>query len=145
MFELQTITKSGKVYLKRWRILGYLSPDDNYDGEPIESNLPFTVRLHQFINPDDDGAPHNHPGEWAISFGLYGGYLEGRLNKKTGKLDIVEHKAPFINFIRHEDYHMVLALNKRPVTLFITGPKVSSWGFWKNARHIPWKEFLGIN
>ena len=44
MFELQTITGKNRddIYLKRWRILGYLSPDDNYKGKPIESLLPFT-------------------------------------------------------------------------------------------------------
>ena len=144
MFELQTITKDASIYLKRWRLLGYLSPDDNYLGKPIESKLPFTVRLHKFFRPDADLCMHNHPWKWGFSFIFWGGYREVKYNIETQETTELVHRAPAINFIRHSDYHMVTELYGRPLTLFITGPKVSSWGFLVNNVHIPWKKFLGI-
>jgi hypothetical protein len=148
MFELQTIFKLGKPYLKKWRLLGYLSPSNGVgmkeSGEPIESKLPFTVRIHKFFQRDEDLFPHNHPWEWAVSFIFWGGYKEMKWDTKTGKVYEILRVAPAINFIRHSDYHMVTDLIGKPLTLFITGPKTSSWGFLVNNVHIPWKKFLGI-
>lgn len=144
MFELQTISKGGDVYLKRWRILGYLSSDDNYRGKPVESKLPFTLRLHRFIRPDNDGACHNHPWRWAVSFILQGGYDELRIDPVTGEKTTRSHRAPALNIIGGDDYHMVTKLYGQPLTLFLTGPKRKGWGFLVNGEHVDWRKFLGI-
>lgn len=151
MLELRTIWKNGKPYLKRWRIFGYLSPSNSkekglFDDGAIESKLPFALRIHEFHQRDEDHLPHNHPWKWAISFIFRGGYRELRFNVNTGKSEERILRAPAINFIRHGDYHMVTELFGKPMTLFLTGPKTSSWGFLDTffCRHIPWKEFLGV-
>lgn len=143
MFELQTIRKDTSVYLKRWRIFGYLSLDDN-NGLPIRSKLPFTLRIHKFCRPDEDRAPHNHPWSWALSFIFWGGYTERRFYFETGEVEYKTHRAPALNFIRHSDYHDVVELLPTAWTLFLTGPKKSSWGFWDRGKHVDWKEFLGL-
>lgn len=145
MFELQTITGKNRddVYLKRWRIFGYLSPDDNYKGKPIKSKLPFTVRLHNFLRPDADDSLHNHPWKWAFSFVFRGCYREVRRNK-NGDIFWKEHKAPAFNFISGDDYHKITQLYGDTWTLFVTGPKRSSWGFLKDGVHVPWKKYLGL-
>lgn len=145
MFELQTITGKNRndVYLKRWRILGYLSPSDNYKGKPIKSVLPFTVRLHKFMRPDADDSVHNHPWKWAFSLVLWGGYEETR-RYKDGYTVTLRHKAPAFNWISGDDYHKIEALDGNPITLFVTGPKRSSWGFLKDGVHVGWKKHLGL-
>lgn len=144
MFELQTITGKSRsdVYMKRWRILGYLSADSSR-GKFIESKLPFTVRIHKFFRPDTDKHKHNHPWNWAVSFVLWGCYTEERLFK-NGEHKLIVHKAPAINFISGDDYHRIVYLKGNPITLFITGKKRKSWGFLENGKHIPWLVYLGI-
>ena len=147
MFELSTIWKLGKPYLKRRRIFGYLSKSNSIQqgefGEEVKSKLPFALRLHQFFQIDEDGAPHNHPWKWALSFIYWGGYTQERIDK-NGNVHYETFKAPSFNFIRHSDYHMVTHLHGKPRTLFFTGPKVSDWGFLVNGEHMSWKRFLGI-
>ena len=48
------------------------------------------------------------------------------------------------NFIRGTDYHRVSELHgKETWTLFIAGPKASSWGFFVPGEgHVEWREFL---
>lgn len=148
MFELQTITGKNRddIYLKRWRILGYLSPDDNYKGTPIRSKLPFTVRLHHFLRPDADECLHNHPWKWAFSIVLKGGYTETR-RYADGEIAVINHKPGAINWISGNDYHKIEKLHGTDGTawtLFITGPKRSSWGFLKDGVHISWKKYLEL-
>jgi hypothetical protein len=150
MFELQTIWKIGKPYLKRWRIVGTLNPDNGSGfgefGQKITSKLPFALRVHKFFQKDEDLCLHNHPWKWAVSFIFWGGYTELKYNIETGIMYEVKHIAPAINIIRHHDYHMVTSLIGKPMSLFLCGPRTykDNWGFLVNNVHIPWKKFLGI-
>lgn len=147
MFELSTIWKLGKPYLKRWRLIGYLSKSNSIQtgefGTEVKSNLPFASRIHNFLQIDEDGAHHNHPWKWAISFIFWGGYTQERIDR-YGRRYVETFSAPSFNFIRHSDYHMVTHLHGNPWTWFTTGPKCSDWGFLVNGEHVPWKRFLGI-
>ncbi len=113
----------GDVYLERYRILGWI-PGSN-------SRLPFNIYLHRFRRGDEDDQLHNHPWKWAVSFILTNGYVEDRRCEIYGyAVNMRVIRAPAINVIRGDTYHRVDLIADDCWTLFITGPKTSSWGFW---------------
>ena len=149
MFELETIKKRGRPYLKRWRILGYLTgheQSEHYDQvKTVKSKLPFRVNLHQFFQRDLDGCCHNHPWKWAISFGLRGSYTEQRINPISLKSSYKTYNAPFVNFLTHSDFHQITEIKGNPITLFISGPKaVDDWGFLWEGQFTNWRTFLNV-
>jgi len=98
--------------------------------------------LHCFHQGDEDRELHNHPWAWAVSLVLAGGYIEER---KAG--DQVERREVLpgdINRIHHGDFHRVDLLDGECWSLFLAGPKVSSWGFWDRATGVfmHWRDFL---
>lgn len=129
----------GDKYLTRYKIFGFMP------NKP--SRLPFSLYLHHFHRPDADGAPHNHPWKWACSLILSGGYWEFRRSKAEGSQTIT-WKGPWaLNWIPHDIYHLVSETRFRETwTLFLAGPRVSSWGFLDAERgHIEWRQYLQEN
>lgn len=115
-------------YLKRW----FLIPKNRF----------FNIYLHCFGESDDDRALHDHPW-WNISFLIKGELVEHTMNKKR----IIPW---FIPILRSAKTAHRLELIKGPAwTIFITGPKVRSWGFHcPNIGWRHWKEFTssdGVN
>lgn len=110
----------------------------------------FGVYLHRFHRGDEDRELHNHPWEWSFSFILVGGYREERRVKRwvwNAYEDAVEiHIKPpgAFNAIGKDDFHRVDLLDGECWTLFVTGPKVDTWGFWERAtgEFLPWREFV---
>jgi len=98
--------------------------------------------LHRFHRGDDDMELHNHPWDWAISFIFVGGYVEER---RIGD-EVTRRKVlPFsLNFIKQNDFHRVELIEKDAWSLFLVGPKNSSWGFWNRdtGKFTPWREFI---
>lgn len=93
------------------------------------------VYLHFFHRGDADRELHNHP--WAgSSLILAGGYIEERREGEAGDTNVL---AP-------DTFHRVDLL--RPDdgcwTLFTTGPKAQSWGFWDRDTGVftEWREAL---
>jgi hypothetical protein len=83
---------------------------------------------------------HNHPWEWCLSVVLTGSYAEVRLDRGCdGEQDRVVRR---FNFIRHGDYHRIAALRGEVFTLFLTGKRVSGWGFLTPGGHVPHKEYI---
>lgn len=82
-----------------------------------------SVRLHHWLAPDDDRAPHDHP--WGFTtFVLKGGYTDA-------SPDGDEHlRAPAIRHRDAEHQHTVYPDEGGAWTVIVTGPKVRSWGFW---------------
>lgn len=127
------------------------------------------VRLHHFIGPDDAGH-HNHPFAWSFSIVLSvlwgGSYTEEILHvcdwHKTeptgsttypdfdhcigGECWIETRRVRLFNWIPNGKYHRIVELHPGLFalgvwTLFVMGPRVSSWGFWDKVRgHIPWRQ-----
>lgn len=101
----------------------------------IPRNRWFNIYLHLFLRSDDDRALHDHP--WVnLSVLLSGHYLEhlpGGIVKHRRRGQIVLRRASCA--------HRVELINGPVWTLFLTGPKVRSWGFHcpKGWRH--WREF----
>lgn len=149
--------EGGSPYLSRWYLLrekpkddeslkGQSSSDYNPDGTPSAAikSRPFDLYLHRFHRGDDDQALHNHPWSWAVSLILSGGYTEER---RVG--DKVERRIfrPFsINIIRGDDYHRVDLLDHDCWSLFLVGPKVSTWYFWDRQlkARMQWKKFIEV-
>lgn len=123
------IEDSEDVYLRRWWI--------------IPRNKLFNIYLHHFWKSDDDRALHDHP--WAnISILLSGSYLEHLPN---GVVKLRKPWRPW-SFWRipmrfpTSSHRVALIDGKRVWTLFLTGPKVRTWGFHCPRGWIPWTEFV---
>ena len=102
-----------RVYLKRWFII----PRNKY----------FNIYLHQFLSSDDP-IYHDHPW-WSVGILLIGSYYENR----PGKNGENERKLfrRFIPKFRGKHYKHWVELHNGPVwTIFITGSRRKSWGFF---------------
>lgn len=102
----------------------------------------FGIYLHRFHRSDSDRELHNHPWRWSCSLVLAGGYVEER---RSGDAVISRRVTPGrFNWIGHDDFHRVDLIEKDAWTLFVVGPKVSSWGFWSRISRafVPWREFI---
>lgn len=112
--------KIGGDYLWRW----YIIPRNRF----------LNIYLHRFGRSDDDRALHDHPW-FSVSVLLKGEFLEHSFKSKR-------HIPQFIPVFRTAKFAHRLELVRGPAwTLFITGPRIRSWGFYcpKGWRH--WKEF----
>jgi hypothetical protein len=132
--------EGGSPYLSRYYIFGSAF-DDN--GKRVRRSwMPISLFLHKFHRSDDDGALHSHPWRWSIALILRGGYSEER---RVGDGVVRRLVRPFrFNFIRGTDYHRVDLLGESAWTLFLAGPKVSTWYFWDRVtkRRVGWKAFI---
>ena len=139
------------VYLSRWYLTARPTmpdgsePFDNY-GNPREGivwpSSRCAIYLHRFHRSDEDRALHNHPWRWALSLVLVGGYSEER---RIGDRVVRRLVRPLrFNWIGHDTYHRVDLIEDDAWSIFIVGPKVSSWEFWtrETGRLTPWREFI---
>jgi hypothetical protein len=123
--------EDGTLYLSRYKVVGWMPGDTR--------RWPFSIYLHRFHRPDLDDAPHSHPWRWALALILTGGYFERRGEFGSGAR-YRSLRGGSLNFIQDDDFHVVLHLLGPEVwTLFIVGPKTSSWGFKVGGRVIPWR------
>lgn len=154
-----TITTDGKPYLTRVLLSRWLG---------LRRFVDVGIYLHHFHRDDGDQPLHNHPWEWAASLVLSGAYVEERLDQvvetvpsystKCGQqCDLPEcvvsgtvrqiltdtRLVRFFNRLTKADYHRVRELKGDVWTLFITGPRVSDWGFLVDGEHVPWAKYLG--
>jgi len=115
-----------RPYLLRW----WLIPRNRF----------FNVYLHCFLRDDDDRALHDHP--WLnASILLRGRYVEhtiaaGGVNVRT------ERAAGAVKVRGPRSAHRIELVDGTPCwTLFITGPRVRSWGFHCPSGWVDWKRF----
>lgn len=95
----------------------------------IGDDSSYGIYLHKF-GQDDEEDVHCHPHTWGASIILSGGYIEERFDPITDKYTTRVLRAPAVNFLRHGDFHRVTLIGGEPCwTLFLTGKRVSSWGF----------------
>lgn len=108
----------------------------------VERRPPIEIYLHRFHRGDDGAELHNHPWAWSFSLILAGGYREER---RIGSRVVSRIVRPLtLNFIGHDDFHRVDLLEDDAWSLFVAGPKVSSWAFWNRETRetIPWREHI---
>jgi hypothetical protein len=93
----------------------------------IPRNKLLNIYLHRFNGPDQDRDMHDHPW-WSISFLLRGWIIE----KKNPDNPIVVNAPRF--YLRSPKLaHTIVDgswPDKKPITLFITGPATNDWGFY---------------
>lgn len=134
----EIVAEKGIVYLERYLIHGW-SPASPKDAPPGVS-----LYLHHILLPDQDDPHvlHNHPWRWAHSTILHGWYAEERPHKLGG---FVSRSYPTgsSNTLEPETFHRITSVSHDCWTLFLTGPKVKSWGFDVPGRgFVPWRERL---
>lgn len=132
--------EGGSPYLSRFYLLG--NRFNNHGIRVSRSWLPFSLYLHQFHRSDDDGALHSHPWRWSVSLILSGGYSEER---RVGDNVVRRNMRPWsINVICGSDYHRVDLFGCEAWSLFLAGPKVSTWYFWDRSTKMRahWRAFV---
>lgn len=108
-------------YLRRWHV--------------IPRNRWFNVYLHNFLEPDEGCDLHDHP-YWSVSIVLRGLYVEELpgLKSKT-------RSAPALILRTPTTAHRIYHVSKGGAwTLFITGPRVRQWGFYRDDGWVPASE-----
>lgn len=116
-------------YLLRWWI--------------IPRNKWVNIYLHKFMRSDDDRALHDHP--WVnCSILLRGSYFEHLLG---GSVKLRKPWRPWAFWRLPMRYptsaHRVELIDGKPVwTIFLTGPRVRTWGFLCPKGWIPWTQFV---
>ncbi len=141
--------EGGTAYLSRWYLIGARrTPDPELKGQFLdesrgERTWPFNLFLHSFHRSDDDGALHSHPWSWAVSLILASGYDEER---RVGDGVLRRRVRPFtLNFLRGDTYHRVDLIDGRECwSLFLVGPKRSTWYFWDRVRkaRCEWRSYI---
>jgi hypothetical protein len=103
-----------------------------------------SIRLHHWLGPDDDRAPHDHPW-WFATFVLKGGYVDrsgySRLDGGTG-FRSEELKAPAFRYRPAHHIHTVFPLEGGCWTIIITGPKSRKWGFWVKGKFVKMNKYF---
>ena len=139
-------------YLSRYYLIG--APFMTEGSEPIDrlgSPKPEAISprglglyLHRFHQSDDDIALHNHPWKWARSLILAGGYWEERRDEDRVTVRRILRKPGAWLRINQDDFHRVDLLERDSWSLFIAGPKTSSWSFWNRVtgETVHWREFI---
>lgn len=101
----------------------------------IPRNPVFNVYVHLFLRSDEDRALHTHPWLANLSWLLEGQYLEhtpaGSFTRITGDVKARWGRAA----------HRIELTNGPCWTVFITGPRVRSWGFLCPQGFVGWREF----
>jgi hypothetical protein len=118
-----------RPYLRRWWI--------------ISPNRLFNIYLHEVLRSDDDRALHDHP--WInASVLLGGGYIEHQI--EAGGIERRFYRGVGSIVVRRGScaHRLEIPNDGRAVSLFITGPKVRSWGFHcPRAGWVHWRDFTG--
>ena len=127
-----------------------------YISQEMDDDKPddFGVFIHEFVGSDPLEEVHAHPWIWMVSIILAGGYHEekhirtGVVTAPDGTVERIILKPlgrrpwlPFdVNVIFHNHLHRVDLMGKESCwTLFIHGPRVSTWGF-ANEKTGKWRE-----
>ena len=152
------LTRSdGSVYMRRWWLLPY-----NWTG--------IAVRIHEIVQSDEDRHPHDHPW-WYLSIILKGGYWEitpcpecdGHEEWRgclvcNGELEFKEWYGPGSVLLRRASHFHRLelktvrgyvredtgieVLTSVCTTLFISFPKIQSWGFLVEGQKVSARDYL---
>jgi hypothetical protein len=123
------ITKGGKLYLERLRILQ----------TPL-----FSIYIHRIHIPDLDEFPHDHPW-WFASLVLSGGYTENIYFAQDNLANTrvrIRGRWSLRSMPRHRA-HRITAIKETLWTLVLTGKHHQSWSFWTPAGPLDWKSLGG--
>ncbi len=97
--------------------------------------------LHVMLRSDEDRACHDHP--WRSVSLLLRGPLYEVVRAEDGAETVRLHQTGALVYRSATFAHRLVVLPGQPtMTIFLTGRRVRSWGFWcpKGWRH--WREFV---
>lgn len=122
--------ESGLPYLMRWHA--------------IRRNPLFIIYLHLYFH-DDDRILHSHPW-WSVSVMLSGALREFYTPTSEDANRPERHKLRHIKrgdiIFRNADmFHRLEVADVRTITLFITGPKFTTWYFACKRGLMHWKDY----
>lgn len=110
-------------YMRRWYV--------------IPRNPVFNIYVHNIVRSDDDRALHDHPW-WSLSLCLRGGMLELDGREKLPRPIVAgEWRLRSANFA----HRLIVDESADCWTLFITGPRIRSWGFHCPNGWVHWQDF----
>lgn len=130
-----------EIYLQRW----WLVPRNDW----------MNVYLHRMIR-DDDAVLHDH-SYWSLSLVLSDGLEELWLEKpddvsrlwKGNIIDVAETRRPVQGDLVLRTPRMAHQLKvlpgTEPWTIFVTGPRVKSWGFYCKRGWKLWSEYVKVD
>lgn len=138
-FLIENLDRS--PYLLRLLIHGYIQPKKGEPKDPKPYRI--NIYLHRFFRHDEDRHLHNHPWKWSFAIVLWGGYIEEKRNRKTGKIRTRRVWPGMINILGPKDFHRITALKGRETwSLFFAGGKAGVWGFLVNGLFVRAREYL---
>lgn len=123
----------GSVYMYRYWLF------NRYDSPKHAKRWP-SIRLHHIMREDIDRHSHDHPWTWARTIIMKGWYIEERPGDPLAYV----REAGHTGLLRHGSYHRIAEVSEGGVwTLFVTGPKVDSWGFLVDGKRVEYRDYLG--
>lgn len=150
----------GTLYMRRWWLLPrWCLRFDAVRGYPVpKAWMPFSVRLHHIVEPDQDRHLHDHPFNFR-SVVLSGWYVEqclfGQLDERAAaQVDGVADDLYGTRAIRHlkagDTYrsaagrmHRIDGVSEGGAwSLFVMGRRVQDWGFLVDGRKVAWRDYL---
>lgn len=117
----------GSDYLSRWWV--------------IPRNKIFNIYSHRISRDDDDRALHDHPW-WNVSIILRGAYAEHVPDDGSDQAPILFRWPGTVIVRRAKALHRLAVLEGPVWSLFITGPRLRTWGFQCPQGWRPWYEFV---
>jgi hypothetical protein len=126
----------------------------------LPRNRLFNIYVHEFLRSDDDRALHDHPWLFNASWLIAGEYIEHtiaaggvhvRTHRKAGAFKFrwgpAPHRLELISPLKALGDDIVPVGAPRPCwTVFITGPRVRTWGFHcPEQGWIDWKRFTAAD
>lgn len=143
--DMHIMSPDGKeVYMYRYWLF---NPIDPTTWKRKYRFIPFSLRIHHIVRPDEDRHPHDHPFN-ARTWILRGGYEEVRLVP----MDDLPGFDRMVEFSRlpgdtatlgHNQYHRITKLyGGEAVTLFAFGPYKGQWGFRVNGEKMLRAEYF---
>jgi hypothetical protein len=142
----QRISRNGDEYLHRWMLGRKMFVPDYDNGKPdgmSSSWLPSEVEniyLHKFIRSDRDD-PHSHP--WAnVTLVLDGWYYEDVfIESDLNRVGTFYRTAGDVVVRTPGAIHAITETSSNCLTLFLTGPKIQEWGFFKEGQFIHFQDY----
>jgi len=105
---------------------------------------PIALHLHEIHQSDTEQELHSHPWRWAVSLILSGGYVEERRDNRTGTVRVRRVRPGQLVFLRAGDYHRLDLIGRPCWSLFLAGPRTTTWWFWnrETGAKQEWREFI---
>lgn len=136
-------------YLLRWFITPWsglyrdVAPADRTLWQWLVAHLP-AIYVHEFRRSDDDRALHDHP--WInCSVLVEGTYVEHTIAAGGVNVRTVREAGDIVLRLPGDAHRVEIAPGTICRTLFITGPRVRTWGFHCPRGWVPWCQFTAAN